>query len=92
MTIVLETDEVLCQRYGLSPAEARAVIAEHPSDPDRHCAAVAARLADDLYLLTGSRLHGARNIPAMALAKNEAIKDLMFTERPGILGNRENLL
>ena len=83
MTITLAADELLCQRFHLTPNEARAVIAAYGARAEIHCAAVAQRLAGELRLLTGARLaHHHQDIPALTLAKDEAIKHLMLTERP----------
>jgi hypothetical protein len=71
-------DEMLCRRYGLSPDEALGVIASFGHQADDHCAVVARRLRGELVALTGITIQAGRNIPALVMAKDEAVRDLML--------------
>lgn len=77
-------DEMLCRRYGLSPVEAANVIDRFGHQADDHCALVARRLRDELLSLTGITVQAGRNIPALVMAKDEALRDLML--RPDRIG------
>jgi hypothetical protein len=87
VAVRVSADEALCRRYGLSPHEAQAVIERFGHQADDHCERVASRLRTELRLLTGITSHVGRNIPALTLAKDETVKNLMFTLRPGALTN-----
>lgn len=76
-------DAIIATRYGLSEIEAASVIAKYGHQADDHCASVARRLRDEMRQITGHRLYG-NDIPTMVMAKEAAIRDLMFSARADI--------
>lgn len=70
-------------RYGLSVGEARSVQALFGHQAEDHCEAVVRRLRADLKRIRGADIVLCCDIPALTLAKHEAVRELMFTAKDG---------
>jgi CTP:molybdopterin cytidylyltransferase MocA len=78
MTIAaISPSDQLCQRYGLRPDVARAVVRRFGHQADDHCSAVARRLRNEIRRLAGHPVHASNDIPALVHTKGELVESLM---------------